>query len=361
MNTPYCPRGPGKTAAGSLAAWWHGGGFRPRFHHGGSTLTQQLVRSYFLEARSSHEDGDVLFHHRLAPRLLSVVLGVPATNKLLRKLDEVRTALWLEKEMEQRYGSREKAKREIFARYASFLYLGNGRYGFAAGSDYYFGKPLSSYKLADAGKAALLAGINKSPRDYAPVPGDPRPLRRRNEILALMVRNGYIPEVIAKRGQAEPIGCGAAPAQDRAPAAIESVFAELRQHGVGRFEIQDLFEGRIAVRSSVHGGPDHRERSSENGLALYTSAAAEGEGADPGLGCRAANADAAILAEAGGRQVYNDRDHAVLRLQPRQGLFAAAARRGAPMVYLTVFPAGLRLDTTVPDEPIAVDMGETLG
>ena len=29
-------------------------------------------------------------------------------------------------------------------------------------------------------------------RDYAPVPGDPRPLRRRNEILRLMVRNGYI-------------------------------------------------------------------------------------------------------------------------------------------------------------------------
>jgi hypothetical protein len=35
--------------------------------------------------------------------------------------------------MRQRYGSPERAKREIFARYASFVYLGNGRYGFASG------------------------------------------------------------------------------------------------------------------------------------------------------------------------------------------------------------------------------------
>jgi membrane peptidoglycan carboxypeptidase len=48
-------------------------------------------------------------------------------NKLLRKLEEVRLALWLEEEMRRRYGSPERAKREIFARYASFIYLGNGR------------------------------------------------------------------------------------------------------------------------------------------------------------------------------------------------------------------------------------------
>ena len=104
----------------------------------------------------------------------------------------MRLALWLEDEMRRHFGSQEQAKREIFARSASFNYLGNGQYGFAAGSEYYFGKPLSSYTADDAGKAALLAGITKAPRDYAPVPGDPRPLRRRNEILALMARNGSI-------------------------------------------------------------------------------------------------------------------------------------------------------------------------
>ena len=144
----------------------------------------------------------------------------------------MRLALWLEEEMRRHYGSQEQAKREIFARYASFIYLGNGRYGFAAGSEYYFGKPLSSYTAEDAGKAALLAGISKSPRDYAPVPGDPRPLRRRNQILALMARNGYIPEALAKRGQAEPIRVAArSPVKTHAPAAIEHVFDELKRHG----------------------------------------------------------------------------------------------------------------------------------
>lgn len=45
--------------------------------------------------------------------------GCPATNKLLRKLEEAPLALWLEEEMLQRFGSQEQAKRELFARSAS--------------------------------------------------------------------------------------------------------------------------------------------------------------------------------------------------------------------------------------------------
>src|ERR1700682_4492552 len=95
--------------------------------------------------------------------------------------------------MRQRFGSKRRAKEQILARYASFVYMSNGQYGFARAAEYYFGRPLSTFTADDADKAAPLAGISKSPRDYAPTANDTGPiLRRRNQILALMVSQGFI-------------------------------------------------------------------------------------------------------------------------------------------------------------------------
>src|SRR3989442_5663247 len=354
------PRVAYKTMVHSVAAWWNGDGFRLHFPHGGSTLTQQLVRGYFLRDRSSREGGVTLFRDTMSSRLLSTVLGVPATNKLLRKLEEIRLSIWLEQEMRQRFGSQEQAKREIFARAASLNYLGNGRYGFAAASEYYFGMPLSSYTVEDAGKAALLAGITKSPRDYAPVPGDPRPLRRRNEILALMARNGYITQDLAKRSQAEPVLVVEAPnspVKTQAPAAIDTVFDELRQHGAGRFGVEDLFQGRISVYATV----DQRmqtivNEALETGLAFYDKRHPEAKGLIQGSVVVLRNADAAILAEAGGRYFYKNRYARYSDFNRATGSLRQAGSAWQPPVYLAPFPPGLLLDTTAPPEPIAVPL-----
>src|SRR5213593_349130 len=342
-----------KTAISSAGAWWDGKGFRLRLPQGGSTLTQQLVRGYFLRDRWSRENDVTLFRDNLTWRLFSVVVGTPTTNKLFRKLEEVRLALWLEEAMTRRFGSREQAKREIFARSASFNYLGNGRYGFAAGSEYYFGKPLSSYTVEDAGKAASLAGITKAPRDYLPVPGDPRPLRRRNEILALMARNGYIPENLAKRLQAEavPDAKATSPVKTQAPAAIDTVFDELRQHGAGRFGVEDLFQGRILVHATV----DSRvqtivNEALETGLALYERRHPQARGLIQGSVVVLRNADAAILAEAGGRHFYENRYARYSDFNRATGSLRQAGSAWKPMVYLAAFRRGLKLDTTVPDE-----------
>jgi penicillin-binding protein 1A len=345
----------------SVGAWWSGDGFRLHLPQGGSTLTQQLVRGYFLRDRWSSENGSTLFRDNLTWRLFSVVVGVSTTNKLFRKLEEMRLALWLEEAMTRRFGSRERAKREIFARSASFNYLGNGRYGFAAGSEYYFGKPLSSYTTEDAGKAALLAGITKAPRDYLPVPGDARPLRRRNEILALMARNGYISENLAKRLQAEPVLVAKAtnsPVKTQAPAAIDTVFDELKQHGASGYGVEDLFQGRISVHATV----DQRiqtivNEALETGLALYEKRHPEPLGLIQGSVVVLRNADAAILAEAGGRYFYKNRYARYSDLNRATGSLRQAGSAWKPMVYLAAFREGLKLDTTVPDEPIAVPMG----
>jgi penicillin-binding protein 1A len=357
------PRIVQKTALHTLAAWWRGDGVRLLFPQGGSTLTQQLVRSYFLQDLTIRENGDTLIGHGLTPRLLSAGLGIRATNKLLRKVEEIRLTLWLEEEMRRRYGSQEKAKREIFARYASFIYLGNGRYGFAAASEYYFGKPLSSYTSEDGGKAALLAGISKSPGVYAPVPGDARPLRRRNSILALMARNGYISEDLAKRCQAEPVRVAALSVMKTdAPGAIANVLEELKQHGGTRFGIEDLFQGRISVRSTV----DSRvqtivNEALENGLAIYEKRHRRSKGLIQGSVVVLRNADAAILAEAGGRQVFKDRSTRYSDLNRVTGSLRQSGSAWKPMVYLAAFRQGLDLDTTVPDEPIEVPLGADRG
>jgi len=357
------PRIAYKAAAHSLAIWWQeGGGAKLLFPQGGSTLTQQLVRGYFLRELTARESGDVLVHGGLGPRLLSVALGTPATNKLLRKLEEARLAHWIEREMRRRYGSRERAKREILARYASFVYLGNGRYGLAAASEYYFGKPLSSYTPEDADKAALLAAIIKRPRDYAPAPGaagQPRSLQRRNRILALMARNGAIPESLARRAQAEPIRLAPrTPLRTSAPAAIAGALEELRRHGAGRFEVEDLFQGRIVVHTTV----DQRiqaivNEALENGLAAYEKRHPAARGVVQGSVVVLGNGRAEILAEAGGRRCYKGRD---AHYSDYNRVTAALRQPGStikPLVYLAALTRGFDLETTVPDEPIEVPLG----
>ena len=355
------PRIVQKTAVRSVREWWKGGhGFRLLLPQGGSTLTQQLVRGYFLKVLTGRSDRDAMFHAGLAPpRVLSAVLGASAMNKLLRKMEEVRLTLWLEQEMRKRYGSPERAKREIFARYASFIYLGNGRYGYAAASEYYFGRSLASYTAADAGKAALLAAIAKAPRDYAPVPGNPRPTSRRNQILALMARHGDIPESLAKRCQEEPIRVAPrSPIKTDSPAAIEHVLSELARHGGARFGVEDLFQGRIDVSSTV----DARvqtivNEALEHGLEQYEKRHPRERGMIQGSVVVLGNADAAILAEAGGRRVYRDRG---ARYSDYNRVTASLRQPGSamkPLVYLAAFESGLDLDTTVPDEPIEVPLG----
>lgn len=350
------PRVAWKTMAHTVAAWWGGDGFRLRFPHGGSTLTQQLVRGYFLRDRSSREGGAALFSDNVSSRLLSAVLGGPTTNKLLRKLEEMRLSIWIEQEMRRRFGSRERAKREIFARAANLNYLGNGRYGVAAASEYYFGRPLSSYTPEDAGQAALLAGITKSPRDYAPVPGDPRPLRRRNAILGLMARHGAISTSVAKRSQAEPVLVATDDTiRTPAAAAINTVLAELKQRG---FATEDLFQGRISVHATV----DERvqtivNEALESGLALYEQRYPAATGVIQGSVVVLRNADAAILAEAGGRQVYQSRRARYADLNRATGSLRQPGSAWKPLVYLAAFRQSLTLETTVPDEPISVSMG----
>ena len=148
------------------------------------------------------------------------------------------------------------------------------------------------------------------------------------------------------------------PVKTHAPAAIENVFDELKQHGGGRFGVEDLFQGRISVHSTV----DERvqtivNEALENGLALYEKRHPEAKGLIQGSVVVLRNADAAILAEAGGRQVYKDRHTRYSDYNRATGSLRQPGSAWKPLVYLAAFRQGLDLDTMVPDEPIGVPMG----
>lgn len=344
----------------SASAWIRGDDrFRLRFPQGGSTITQQLVRGYFLQERAGSEGGDELFSPKPGARLLATVLGVPVVNKLLRKVEEVRLALWLEEAMEQHFGSRQVAKQELLARYASFIYLGHGRYGYAAAAEYYFGASLPDLDTTDAGNAALLAGIGKSPHHYSPVAGGSEPLRRRNEILLLMAGNGFIAADEAARAATESIRVvSRSTSRTWAPAIVHTVLEELRAGHGGPFGTEDLFMGRVNVHTTVDGRAQRIVTEAlETGLALYETRHPGAEGQVQGSVVVLRNRDGAILAMAGGRQIYRGVPSLFTDFNRATESFRQAGSAWKPVVYLAAFRAGVELDTSVFDGPVQVRDG----
>jgi penicillin-binding protein 1A len=330
------------------------------FPQGGSTLTQQLVRGYFLADVTKGEDANELQRPTWIARAMASVLGVPATNKLRRKVEEMRLSLWLEEEFQKRYGSQEAAKEEILARYASFIYLGHGRYGFSAASEYYFDKPLSEYQQWDADKAALLAGIAKSPRDYAPsLTNLERPLRRRNDVLALMAKREFISEDLAEQCRRQPITLARVnTVKTEAPAAVKNAMAELARNTDGVLTLRQFADGNIRVHSTVDNRIQQAVNAAlERGLSEYEKRHPAARGMIQGSVVVLANQDARILAEAGGRQHYRNRRTSYTDFNRAVESFRQPGSALKPIVYLTAFARGLRLDNHVYDDPISVPMG----
>ena len=119
---------------------------------GASTLTQQLARALFLSPEKTYT----------------------------RKVKEVLLALQIE-----RYYTKE----QIMEMYCNQIFLGGGAYGFEAGSQYYFSKPLKDLNLEEC---ALLAGLPKAPSLYSPTRDEKAATDRRNIVLYRMHEEGYI-------------------------------------------------------------------------------------------------------------------------------------------------------------------------
>jgi penicillin-binding protein 1A len=334
---------------------------RAIFPQGGSTITQQLVRGEFLQHQTSQENSYQLRNVGLVPRALSSVIGARNVNMVLRKREEMRLSLWLEAQMREQFGSKRRAKEEILARYASFVYMSNGQYGFARAAEYYFGRPLSTFTADDADKAALLAGIAKSPREYAPTAIDAGPiLRRRNQILTLMAAQGFISrdQMIGAKRRPLPAVLPHLPQPFQSSAVVEHVLDEVTAAHAD-LAVDDLLQGNIQVYSTVDARVQRIANDAlEHGLQRYEQRHASARGVVQGSVVVLKNRDGRILAETGGRQVYQGRATTYSDFNRVRKSLRQPGSAMKPIVYLAAFRHGdFTLETLVPDEPISVPTG----
>ena len=133
---------------------------------GGSTITQQLVRSLYTGDERSWE----------------------------RKGKEACLALQLEEEW---------TKEEILETYLNRVFFGNRAYGMQAAARTYFAT--SARKLGPA-QAALIAGLAQAPSAYDPFKRPEAALARRNTVLEAMVDAGYLPRERYEQIVGRPLG-----------------------------------------------------------------------------------------------------------------------------------------------------------
>jgi penicillin-binding protein 1B len=164
---------------------------------GGSSITQQLVKNFFLKPDKS----------------------------LKRKLSEAYISILLEQRL---------TKEQIMTMYCNQVYLGQrGGFsinGFGQAARSYFDKDVSNLTLSEC---ALLAGILRSPNYYSPFSREERAVERRNLVLEKMVEAGKVDRKRGDAAKALPLGVkGRAPALDvsDAPYFIDYLMRQLEEH-----------------------------------------------------------------------------------------------------------------------------------
>jgi penicillin-binding protein 1A len=221
------------------------------FDQGGSTITQQYVKTVFTGSEPS--------------------LG--------RKIREGVMAIKLEHEL---------TKDQILAKYLNTIYFGHGAYGVQAAARTYFGRDAEDLTLL---QSATLAGTIALPSRYDPLVDRAAAKVRRNYVLRQMVQVGAISEARATRLWDEPIRT-VAPAILRSPAAYFADYTRRfleSRYGPGR-----VFGGGLRVRTTLDLA---WQRAAQRAVRMYL-----GRRNDPAAAVVAIDPrDGAIRAMVGGR------------------------------------------------------------
>ena len=276
------PRGIGRAMLANMRA----GGVR----QGGSTLTQQLAKTSFLSSDRS----------------------------LRRKAQEVIIAFWLEGWL---------TKNEIFSRYLSSVYFGDGVYGLRAAAKHYFNRDPEDLNLA---QSAMLAGMVQAPSRLAPTKNLAAAQKRSRLVLKAMADTGAISQSMASAvrparpsWRSSKVPTGTYFADWVAPSAQEEFEADFGEVPVRTTLDRDL--QRLAVRAVGRAGTGDAQ------AALV-----------------AMRPDGRVVAMVGGKS-YKE--------SPFNRATQARRQPGSAFklfVYLAALRAGWTPDSVIEDEPITI-------
>ncbi|EZI29694.1 penicillin-binding protein 1A [Pseudomonas extremaustralis] len=168
---------------------------------GGSTITMQVAKNFFLTSERSFS----------------------------RKATEILLALQIERQL---------TKDEILELYVNKIYLGNRAYGIEAASQVYYGKSIRDASLA---QMAMIAGLPKAPSRFNPLANPARSKERRDWILGRMYKLGKIDQAAYESAVAEPLNASyhVPTPEVNAPYIAEMARAEM----VGRYGSDAYTEG----------------------------------------------------------------------------------------------------------------------
>ncbi len=281
-----------------------------QIEQGGSTLTQQLVKSYFLDSRRT----------------------------LRRKAEEAVMAVILESRFE---------KADIMNAYINEIYLGqDGRravHGFGLASQFYFGKPLTELALPEI---ALMVAIVRGPSYYDPRRQPERALERRNLVLRVLAEQGVVSAADADHAAKKPLGV-AEPGRKGGsfyPAFLDLVRRQLRED----YEESALTEAGLTVFSTLD--PLLQEKA-ETALAgeldrLDASGRKEAKGLE-GVVVVTTPQTGEIVGLVGGRRAAFDGFNRALDAKRPIGSLAK------PLVYLAALETGRYTPASIlADEPV---------
>jgi len=276
---------------------------------GGSTLTQQLVKNYYLTSERT-------FKRKATEAFMAIVLDA------------------------------KYSKREILEAYLNDIYLGRNRsisiLGVGEAAQYYFGKPVSEISVPEA---AVLAGMIRSPNNNSPFANPERSLARRNTVLKLMLDNRKIDQAtyqqaintpLPKKPFRERTGLGSIPFY------VDRVLQELdRDYG-----IKDVKGRGIQIYTAIDlGAQDFAARTLEAGLEGLEKGNKRLRRSDNPLQGVLIHVDVPsgeIRALVGGRNYDQSQFNRALNAQRQVGsLFK-------PFVYLTAFEPSLSQQNITP-------------